>query len=56
MDEETKVKYSNENLDVLPVDEDIILSTKNLINRDLTIKKGEYRLNKSTNSYRVNLI
>jgi len=55
LDEETIAKYSNENLEVLPVDEDIILYTKNLINKDLIIKKGEYKLNRTTNSYRVNL-
>lgn len=54
-DNETLVKYSNEDLSTLPVDLDITLSTKEVVGRDLIIQKGIYPINEETKSYRIYL-
>ena len=53
LDEATKEKYSNENLDSIIVDDDIILDTKSAIGKALTIRKGEYLYNKELGFYYV---
>ena len=55
LDESTKTEYSKENLNSIIVDEDIILSTKAALGKDLTITKGEYLFDNSLNGYYIPL-
>jgi hypothetical protein len=53
LDNKTKEKFKNEDLSILPVDLDIVFKTKEFLGRDLTISKGKYSFDSSSNSYLI---